>query len=105
LEGLYPKILPSARPAPSVSYTGSWPKVEEDEAARVINGLNNQKAPGPDGIKAQAIKEAWKVEEFKQYAMALFRAYVENGYHPRSWRQSQTVVLPKSNKKDYTLVK
>jgi hypothetical protein len=86
LEGIYPKILPSARPAPSVSYTGSWPKVEEDEAARAINTLTNQKAPGPDGIKAQAIKEAWRVEEFKQYALALFRACVENGYHPRSWR-------------------
>jgi hypothetical protein len=59
-EGLYPRVPPSARPAPSVSYTGSWPQVTEEEVVRALYSLINQKSPGPDGIKAQAIKEAWK---------------------------------------------
>jgi hypothetical protein len=102
-EGLLPRLPSSEMDPPTVRPCSEWPKLAEREIDEAIAQLNDRKAPGPDGIKASAIRVACNNEAISPHLQKLFKTCVQYGYHPQPWRSSYTVVLRKP--KDYGIVK
>lgn len=51
-----------------------------EELDLILGKINGNKAPGPDTLKATALKEAWKCESLKPHMLRLFEACVSLGY-------------------------
>ncbi|KAI0073435.1 hypothetical protein K474DRAFT_1603352, partial [Panus rudis PR-1116 ss-1] len=77
------------------------PPLSFEECRRAIFHAAPNKAPGPNGILALAIRWAWEVAS--ETIFLLFRACVQIGHHPDIWHESIAVALCKPNKKDYSL--
>jgi len=58
--------------------------------------------PGEDRISADILKVFWGWEQ--HLFMELTRACIRVGYHPAVWKTMKGVVIPKTNKPDYTQV-
>ena len=85
---------------------GNWDWLEELEEIEVYNAIftsSPTKAPGTDKLSFAILRKAYNVESKVFYL--LYRALFAAGYHPRGWREAIGVILPKANKKDYSLPK
>jgi hypothetical protein len=69
---------------------------------RVVEKLASEKAPGPDEIANTVIKKTLPLIE---HLRALMQASIDLGYFPKSFKQTNTVVLRKPGKSDYTVTK
>jgi hypothetical protein len=74
------------------------PKVEA-----VLKALPSDKAPGPDGIPNRLLKHCSIT--LRGYLATLFNACITQGYHPKVFRESNTVVLRKPQKPRYDVPK
>lgn len=101
--GLFPPPPPSK--STPLDYTPvvnkEWAKLYEGELYVAINGMNSKKAPGPDTLKAKAIKQAYQNIAMRHHLHCLFDACIRRGYQPLAWRTSNTVVLQKGGKRDW----
>lgn len=81
-----------------------WGDLKEEELQAIIQKINGNKAPGPDVLKATALKEAWKCEAFRPHMSRLFGACVKLGYQPLAspdavFKLVQDAQLANDNKK------
>ena len=70
---------------------------------KVVEKLAPEKAPGPDEIANIVIKKTLPLIE--QHLRTLMQASIDLGYFPKSFKQTNTVVLRKPGKPDYTVTK
>ena len=104
------KFFPAARPADLSDITSeTLPErqlnlsstVTEDTVEKAIKKLPNNKAPGPDRIPNEAIKQLRAVIQ-KDLAQVISNQFA-SGTLPQSYRESTTIALRKEGKKDYSL--
>jgi ribonuclease HI len=72
-----------------------------DEVNHAINSCSPNSAPGPSNIEYTAIKWAWTT--CSSLLLAFFEQCLMIGHYPAPFKHSTTVVIPKPNKKDYSL--
>ena len=68
-----------------------------------ISTSSPKKAPGTDKLSFAILRRAYNAESKVFYL--LYRALFAAGYYPKGWREAIGVILPKANKKDYSLPK
>jgi hypothetical protein len=81
-----------------------WP--EELDELKVYNAIFTSlptKALGTDKLSFSVLRRVYNAESRVFYL--LYRALFAAGYHPKGWRKAIGVILPKANKKDYSLLK
>ena len=64
-----------------------------------LNQFKSYKAPGPDGLKAIALKHLPEV--VINYVFGIYMACIKLHYTPLLWQQASVVFLPKPNKPHY----
>ncbi|GBM54902.1 Retrovirus-related Pol polyprotein from type-1 retrotransposable element R1 [Araneus ventricosus] len=69
-----------------------------EEVEEAVKGLNNRKAPGPDGFHANVIKEVFHTNQ--SYFLSLFNSCLRIGHFPTRWKSSHVIMFHKLNKKD-----
>ncbi|GBN97534.1 Retrovirus-related Pol polyprotein from type-1 retrotransposable element R1 [Araneus ventricosus] len=74
------------------------PPFNSSELAAAVKNIRNKKAPGPDGLFGDIVKEAYKVN--KPYLLDLFNACLSKGHFPANWKKAELVLFNKNNKKD-----
>lgn len=77
-----------------------WPELTMHEIETAIFKSSQDKAPGPDEITFRAWREIWPV--VGPHLLKLYKASLELGYVPNSWKTVKIVVLRKPGKADYT---
>jgi len=85
----------------STSHARHFPTVTAEQVEKAIHRLPNGKAPGPESIPNEVLKELAPVIK-DDLARAISNCFA-SGATPRSFRESTTVVLRKERKKDYSL--
>ncbi|GBO39063.1 Retrovirus-related Pol polyprotein from type-1 retrotransposable element R1 [Araneus ventricosus] len=68
------------------------------ELAAAVNNIRSKKAPGPDGLFGDIVKEAFQTN--KPYLLDLFNDCLVQGHFPAKWKKADLVLFNKSNKKD-----
>jgi hypothetical protein len=68
----------------------------ESEVQRALSKFKNKKAPGPDGIKADALKLGGEV--FTQAYVPLANFVLSTGYFPNRWKTGVCIFLHKTGK-------
>ncbi|GBM32827.1 Retrovirus-related Pol polyprotein from type-1 retrotransposable element R1 [Araneus ventricosus] len=68
------------------------------EMEESFKGLNNRKAPGPDGFHANIIKEVFSSNQ--SYFLSLFNGCLRIGHFPSRWKSAHVIMFHKLNKKD-----
>jgi hypothetical protein len=81
----------------------TWTPISGAEVERAIFTSSPTKAPGPDGINFACLRHAYR--SIPDWFNSLFAEVLNQGYHPRCWREATGAILPKPNKPDYTAVK
>lgn len=84
---IYPEPLP-------------MPPITPQEIIRAINDVASGKAPGPDGIPNLVLQRTLPV--LLPFLTQLFNDCLRLGYCPEHFRKSNTVILRKPGKADYT---
>lgn len=77
--------------------------ITDEQVRRDIRQLRSFKVPGPDGIPNEVYRASADV--LVPILGRLFRATFELEYYPECWKVSDTVVLRKPGKTDYTVAK
>ncbi|MBW0517154.1 hypothetical protein O181_056869 [Austropuccinia psidii MF-1] len=77
-----------------------FPPVTDEEVSGTISTLPNKKAPGPDGIPNELIKIAETL--LTPHLTHLFNACLRQGRFPTQWKGSNTAIIRKTAKDDYT---
>lgn len=90
-----------AGPYPPPKY--AFKPITDTQVRRAIKALRAFKAPGPDAIPNEVYKHC--EHELTPILGSLFRATFTLGYYPERWKISNTVVLQKPGKTDYTVAK
>lgn len=85
---------------PPISSDRLWTTVTLDDVQTAITWMKKDKAPGPDKVQVKAIHLAR--EELCRHLHLLFQACLNNGYHPRCFKDALIVPLRKPQKPDYT---
>ena len=80
-----------------------WKPITDREVEQAILTSAPNKAPGPDGITFACLRQAYQA--IPAWFNSLFREVLNQGYHPRCWREATGAIVPKPNKPDYTQVK
>jgi hypothetical protein len=62
-----------------------------------------KKAPGLDGIPFVCLRQVYAA--ILDHVNAFYSTLRAKGYHPRSWCEATTAIMPKPNKPDYSSVK
>ncbi|RDX41826.1 hypothetical protein OH76DRAFT_1363841, partial [Lentinus brumalis] len=75
----------------------------DEQVHRAIRQLKSFKVPGPDRIPNEVYRATADV--LVPLLGKLFRATFELQYYPEKWKVSDTVVLRKPGKTDYTVAK
>jgi hypothetical protein len=70
------------------------------EIETAIFKSSQDKAPGPDEMTFRAWREIWPV--VGPHLFKLYKASLELGYVPKSWKTVKIVVLRKPGRADYT---
>ena len=74
-----------------------------EEIGKVIEGMNNKKAPGEDGITAEIHKLTFKM--FPKSITVLYNSCLKNGVFPDRWKKAKIIPITKpgtQNSKDVT---
>lgn len=74
----------------------------DHEIQTLINDLPEK--PGPGQVSAQIIRATSKVDLFRDRLSKLLIASVASGYHLLVWRTSNSVIIRKLNKPDYSAI-
>ena len=73
-------------------------QIETDEIIKVLKHLKNRKAAGNDLLKAELFKELlWDNNGVRMLRDSL-QNIVDGGGEPQSWKESRTVMIPKTRK-------
>ena len=80
-----------------------FPPITESEVYKAIRNMAPKKAPGRDGIPAHILQRL--LPQLKPHLVQLYKSCLELHYCPEHFRQSNTAVLPKPGRKDYTITK
>ena len=64
-----------------------------DEIRRVIEGLDNKKAPGEDGITAEIFKQTFKI--LPKSITAMYNGCLKNGIFPEIWKRAKIIPITK----------
>ena len=67
----------------------------EDEMIKCCKTLKNNKAPGPDGIRYELIKEGMKIPKFRMLTLRIFNQILESGIKPEEWSLGSIISLYK----------
>ena len=97
---------PDPPPTPESDYPPprfEWVDITDLQVERAISALRAFKAPGPDGIPNEVYIHCRDV--LTPILGPLFRATFCLGYYPKLWKTSDTIVLRKPGKTDYTTAK
>ena len=78
---------------------GNCPQVIKEEITRVLARSFSSSAPGPDTVPYGAWKKEYSLHP--EILPALLRPFVHRGYHPKSQKIAEGVVLDKPGKADY----
>ena len=73
--------------------------VTQEEVKRVLRETKKGKTPGPDALPIDFLNDCSK--HLAPCPAHLFSACPTIGYHPKTFRQSRTVVLPKPDRESY----
>ncbi len=97
-------------PSTAIVPTGPYPKplydfkpITDTQVRRAIKALRAFKAPGPDAVPNEVYKHC--ADTLTPVLGSLFRATFTLQYYPERWKVSDTVVLQKPGKEDYTVAK
>ncbi|GBN73718.1 Retrovirus-related Pol polyprotein from type-1 retrotransposable element R1 [Araneus ventricosus] len=74
------------------------PPFSASEIDAAIKNLHSQKAPGPDGLYGDIIKEAYAINPI--LFRDLYNKCLRMGHFPRRWKSAQVVLFNKQNKTD-----
>lgn len=77
-----------------------WQAHVSDAEVRDATITVKSTSQGTDGISVRLLKACWSA--IKDHVRRLFQACINIGYHPRSFRTTEVVMLRKPNKKDLT---
>ncbi|MBW0468738.1 hypothetical protein O181_008453 [Austropuccinia psidii MF-1] len=78
----------------------NFPQVTEDKVVNEIAELPNKKAPGPDGIPNKLIKLSKML--LTPTLTTLYNLCFKQGRYPEIWKESQTAIIRKAAKDNYT---
>ncbi|GBN35896.1 Retrovirus-related Pol polyprotein from type-1 retrotransposable element R1 [Araneus ventricosus] len=70
----------------------------DPEIDAAFYNLKSKKAPGPDGIYGDIVKEAYASNQ--SYFRSFLNSCLAKGYFPRRWREAQVVMFNKKNKQE-----
>lgn len=79
----------------------TFAEISSQEIWDALKNTSASSAPGPDQCPWRCIKKALTRSSVEGFAK-FFSACITKGYHPRIFKESLTVVIPKPNKSDYT---
>ncbi|QRV94576.1 Reverse transcriptase from transposon X-element protein [Ceratobasidium sp. AG-Ba] len=94
---------PYIEPAEYPEAVEPFQNITKEQLNRVITNLKPHKTPGPDAIPNVMFKECRKT--LVHWLLPIFRATFSLKHYPQRWKESNTVVLRKPGKKDYTIPK
>jgi hypothetical protein len=88
---------------PGGSSTRGWIPVKPNEVHKVIRAAKNKSTPGDDHIVWRYLKKAMKDSlSFTMNMAVILNVLVLNGRMPTSLKHTETVIIPKPNKPDYS---
>jgi len=64
-----------------------------EEIRRVIEGMDNKKAPGEDGITAEIFKQTFKI--LPKSITAMYNGCLKNGIFPEIWKKAKFIPITK----------
>lgn len=80
-----------------------WNDATNTEIGRAIKAASPHSAPGPDRLSTCSIQQAY--EALPDRFHCLFKAILQNAYHPKPWREATVVIIPKLGMADNTIPK
>ena len=89
---LFPEQPIRKNPVEAIS-RDEMPLFSEDELVKAIKNMKNGKAPGPDGIPAEALKRA--VKGIPGILSSIFNPCLVAVVFPRQWKVASLVLLNK----------
>ncbi|MBW0490729.1 hypothetical protein O181_030444 [Austropuccinia psidii MF-1] len=78
----------------------TFPLITTQEIARALEELPKKKAPGPDQIANELLKETSFL--LTLHLEKVFNSCLRNGYFRTSWKKAVTAIIRKSGKDDYS---
>jgi exonuclease III len=79
------------------------PCITENEVLAAIRRSAPDKAPGPDGFTNRLLKACAPI--MVKLLTPLFEACIQQAYHPKAYKEANTITLKKPGKGDYTTPK
>ncbi len=80
-----------------------WPLLSKVELANSCNSKIKGKTPGPDFITQEIIVKAYLA--IPDIFYIVYSIFINQGYHPKIWKQATGFILKKPKKPDYTIPK
>jgi hypothetical protein len=77
-------------------------EITRKEIRKVIEGINNKKAPGEDGITAEIYKLTFNI--FPKSIRALYNGCLKNGVFPKGWKTAKIIPIMKPDAQNSTEV-
>ena len=79
------------------SHSWEWPELEDKEVKEAIFSFKKT-APGPDTIGSFLIQKTYQAAP--GMLNKVYKALFTKGYHPKAWRSSIGIILPKNGDRD-----
>jgi len=79
-----------------------WPEFSREEFKFTLSSCNNSSAPGPDKLLWNHLKTIFEDIECLDSFIWMANACINLGYWPSHFKISNTIVIPKPNKKSYS---
>jgi len=102
-EEAFPKPLTGVERKAQEEGGGMWKTITDEDIRLALFDQSVKKAPGPDRLGFKAIRSLWEWDAPK--IIAIVKMTFRLGIHPRVWKESRGVVIPKPNKPDYGIAK
>ncbi|KAF8702623.1 hypothetical protein AX14_014398 [Amanita brunnescens Koide BX004] len=83
----------------------TFPVISQKEIWDALRPTTNLSAPGPDHVTWRHLKHALSIPETNIALAHLFNAVCSTGTWPSYFKESTSVIIPKPNKLDYTILK
>jgi len=78
-----------------------WPEFSREEFKLALSNCNNSSAPGPDKLSWNHLKIIFENNEYLDNFIQIANFCINLGYLPSHFKISNTIVIPKPNKKSY----